>query len=252
MLSASPDAVVMPRHPEKPWRINGSGLYTWCPLVCRYLCILDIRWHLNAVLRYGCISHDKLLHIYARYACAHLFCSVLLKFLFVWIDVKINYNHCCFWCFCSSSLLYRQTSGFFFKKRSLGDNGSKGRISFMLPIQQDQNMTHTHTHNRLTALCPELPGWAGTWRNIHPLTPILIIKHPLSTFSIYYDPWHPPCSISVLDSPLLQPVSKSSLVFLLVRDPLLHTSYISSRNHYLLFATHAHTIKTDTYQVKLS
>jgi len=86
----------------------------------------------------------QILHIYARYACAHLFCSVLLKFLFVWIDVKINYNHCCFWCFCSSSLLYRQTSGFF-KKRSLGDNGSKGRISFMLPIQQDQNMTHTHT-----------------------------------------------------------------------------------------------------------
>ena len=24
------------------------------------------------------------------------------------------------------------------------------------------NNTHTHTHHRLTALCPRLPGWAGT------------------------------------------------------------------------------------------
>jgi len=49
---------------------------------------------------------------------------------------------------------------------------------------------HTHTHNRLTALCQGLPGWAGTRRNIlniHPLTPTLIIRHPLSTSSIYYD-----------------------------------------------------------------
>jgi len=28
----------------------------------------------------------------------------------------------------------------------------------------------THTLNRLTALCRGLPGWAGTKRNIHPLT----------------------------------------------------------------------------------
>jgi len=47
--------------------------------------------------------------------------------------------------------------------------------------------TRTLTHNRLTAVCPGLPGWAGTRRNIHPLTPILIIRHPLSTLSSYYD-----------------------------------------------------------------
>ena len=35
------------------------------------------------------------------------------------------------------------------------------------------------------AFCPGLPGWASTRRNIHPLTPILIINHPLSTSSIY-------------------------------------------------------------------
>jgi len=43
-----------------------------------------------------------------------------------------------------------------------------------------------------TVLCLGLPGWAGTRRNIHPLTPILIINHPLSVSSIYYS--HP-CSI---------------------------------------------------------
>ena len=40
---------------------------------------------------------------------------------------------------------------------------------------------------------------AGTRRNIHPLTPTLIIKHPLSVSSIYYFPWHPPCSFYVFD-----------------------------------------------------
>ena len=29
-----------------------------------------------------------------------------------------------------------------------------------------------NTHNRLMALCPGLPGWAGTRRNIHPFTPM--------------------------------------------------------------------------------
>ena len=89
---------------------------------------------------------------------------------------------------------------------------------------------NTHTHNRLTALCPGLPGWAGTRRNIHPLTPILIIGHPLSSSSIYNDRWHPLCSAYELDSPLGQPFSRSSLVFPLVLDPQLHTPYISSPN----------------------
>jgi len=47
--------------------------------------------------------------------------------------------------------------------------------------------------------------------------------------SIYYNPqyhllqYHLPCSIYMLDSPFPQPLSRSSLVFLLVWDPLLHT-----------------------------
>jgi len=37
-----------------------------------------------------------------------------------------------------------------------------------------------HTHNRFTALrnCPGQPGWAGTRRNIHPLTLIVVINNP--------------------------------------------------------------------------
>jgi len=45
----------------------------------------------------------------------------------------------------------------------------------------------------------------------------------------------------MLDSPFPQPLSRSSLVFLLVLDPLLHTPCISSANHHLPFAAHAHT-----------
>jgi len=63
------------------------------------------------------------------------------------------------------------------------------------------NNTHTHTAvSRLYRFCPRQPGWAGTRRNIHPLTPIVVINHPLSASSIYYDPWHPLCSIHTPDS----------------------------------------------------
>ena len=72
--------------------------------------------------------------------------------------------------------------------------------------------------------------WAGTRRNIHPLTPIMIINHPLSASSIFYNPWHPLCSIYVPDSVFPQSLSN----FL----------WSSSPNHCLLFATHAHTIRT--------
>ena len=107
-----------------------------------------------------------------------------------------------------------------------------------MTVSKSDNTQHTQL---LMALCPGLSRWASTIRNTHLLTPILIIRQPLSTFSIYYDPQHPPYSIYVLDSPFPQPLSSSSLVFLLVWDPLLQTAYISSPNHNL-FAVHAHTI----------
>jgi len=46
-----------------------------------------------------------------------------------------------------------------------------------------------------------------TKRNTHPLTPILIINHPLSASSIYCDPWHPLSWIYMPDSLFAQPLS---------------------------------------------
>jgi len=61
--------------------------------------------------------------------------------------------------------------------------------------------THTHTHNRFTALwilsgttrCEPVPE--ETCIHSH-----LVINRLLSASSIYYDPWHPPCSIHAPDN----------------------------------------------------
>jgi len=47
--------------------------------------------------------------------------------------------------------------------------------------------TTTTTILRLSGLCPGQLSWDGMRRNIHPLTHVLVIKHPLSDSSIYYD-----------------------------------------------------------------
>ena len=102
------------------------------------------------------------------------------------------------------------------------------------------SILHTHTQP-FTGL---LSGTTrvGQYQKKHsPTHTHLIIGHPLSSSSIYNDPWHPLRSVYELDSPLGQPLSRSSLVFLLVLNPQLHTSCISSPNHHHLFAAHAHT-----------
>ena len=49
--------------------------------------------------------------------------------------------------------------------------------------------THTHAHTPLfNGPLSGTPRWVSTTRSIHPLTPIVIIRHSLSTSSIYYDP----------------------------------------------------------------
>jgi len=74
--------------------------------------------------------------------------------------------------------------------------------------QQTARQKHITSHTQsLNGLCPGLFGYAGTRRNIHPLTPILIIGHPLSTSSIYYDPQQSLWSVYVLDNPFPQPPS---------------------------------------------
>jgi len=97
----------------------------------------------------------------------------------------------------------------------------------------DQNVQILITTTTTTILwpsgfCPGQTRWAGTRRNIHPLTPIVVINHPLSVSSIYYDPWHPSYSIHVLYSLFPQSLSKFSLVYLLAWHSPLHTPYISS------------------------
>jgi len=111
--------------------------------------------------------------------------------------------------------------------------------------------THTTTILRFSEFCRRQPGWAGTRRNIHPLTPIVAINHPLFASSICYDSWHPLCSICLSDSLFPQSLSKFSLVYFLAWHHPLHTSYISSPNHCLLFAAHAHTIATCTERMCL-
>ena len=102
---------------------------------------------------------------------------------------------------------------------------------------QLQYTIKNNNNNRFTALCPGLPGWVCTRRNIHPPT-ILIIIHSLSASFIYYVPWHPPCSNCVLGNLIAQPLSTSFVVW----SPPPHIKYTSSPNQSLLFAAHAHTI----------
>jgi len=112
---------------------------------------------------------------------------------------------------------------------------TENSVNFRDKLTVFQN-THTHNHLRLSGFFPGQPRWASIRRNNRPLTPIMVINHPLSASSIYYDPWHLPCSIYVPDSLFHQSLSKFSLVYFLAWHPPLHTPYISSPNHCLLFA----------------
>jgi len=119
---------------------------------------------------------------------------------------------------------------------------------FPLDFLFRQRITYTHSHNRFTAIwiLSGKPGWAGTIRNIHPLTPIVVISHPLSASSIYYDPRHSSCSIYVPDSLFPQSLSKFSLIYLLAWHPQLHNPSTSYSIHFFTqslssFASHAHT-----------
>ena len=97
---------------------------------------------------------------------------------------------------------------------------------------------HTHTHNHFTALW-NLSGKTrvSRYQKKHsPTTLIVVINHPylLSPSTMIHGILY---SIYVLYS--LSTISRQ--VFW---HPTFHTPYISSRNHYLLFATHTHTMAT--------
>jgi len=100
---------------------------------------------------------------------------------------------------------------------------------------------HTHTHNHFTSpwILSGTTGVSWYQKKHSPTQSIVVISHPLSASSIYYDPWHPPGSIYVPDSLFPQFLYKFSLVYLLVWHPQLHTRYISSPNQ-----PSCHTITT--------
>jgi len=116
-----------------------------------------------------------------------------------------------------------------------------GRHCPFYPVTVTWVLLHTHTHTTVKwPLVRDNPGRPVPEETLTH-SPILIIEHSLSSSSIYNNQCHPLCSFHVLDSPLVQPLSRFSLVLLLVLDPQLHTPYIYSPNHHLFFAALART-----------
>jgi len=105
---------------------------------------------------------------------------------------------------------------------------------------------HTHIHNRFTALwiLSQTTRVSRYQKKHSPTHTHCGHQSSLSASSIGYDPRHPLCSIYVPDSLFPQSLFKCSLVYLLAWHPPLHTPYISSPSHYLLFAAQAHTTLT--------
>ena len=91
------------------------------------------------------------------------------------------------------------------------------------------------------ALCLGLLGCASTRSIYSPLSWSSTILYQLPASAMMHSilPVHFTCLTLFLHN-----LSKSSLVCLLVWNPALHTPYIFSPNHWLLFAAHVHTITT--------
>ena len=116
-----------------------------------------------------------------------------------------------------------------------------------LPLLKTKSEQHTCTHARTRTQLFNSPlsgtncvgrhqkKHSSTHTNPDHQTSFINFLHLLRSIA-------PPSSIYVLDSPFPQPLSRSSLVFLLVLDPLLHTPCISSPNCHLLFPANTHTI----------
>ena len=116
-------------------------------------------------------------------------------------------------------------------------------ISFLIPNQHAQNTEdiYYYYYNHFAALCLGLLWWACTRRNIHPLT---YPDHHPTFINFFHLLWSVASSLfnlfMCLTNLFAQRLSKSSLVYLLVWSPPLHTPYISSPYQCLLFATHSH------------
>jgi len=104
-------------------------------------------------------------------------------------------------------------------------------------------LVEKHTHKtvlRLTGFCPDNPGEPvpeETFTYSH-LSWSLVIPYLLLPSNMIHG------ILPVQFTCLSFPQSPFSLVYLLAWHPPLHTPYISSHNHFLLFTAHAHTIAT--------
>jgi len=92
--------------------------------------------------------------------------------------------------------------------------------------------------------CLGQPGWAGS-RNKHSPTHTYC-DHQSSLTCFLHLLWSMASSLFNLRASSLFPqsLSKFSFIYLLVWHPPLHTPYISTSNHCLIFAAHAYTIAT--------
>ena len=106
---------------------------------------------------------------------------------------------------------------------------------------------HTHTHNRFTALWI-LSGTTHVSRYQKKHSPSHNYRGHQSSFICFIHLIRFVASslfnLHAWQSFFSQSLSKFSLVYLLAWHPPLHTPYISSPNHCLLFAAHANTIAT--------
>jgi len=99
-----------------------------------------------------------------------------------------------------------------------------------------------YNNNRFMALCPRLPGWAGTKRNTHPPTILISNLYQLLPSTTIHSilPVQITCLTIFLHNFSPCPLWSTSWSGL---EPT--TSYsISLPNQCLLFATHAHTVAT--------
>ena len=115
-------------------------------------------------------------------------------------------------------------------------------------LRQMPFLAHTHTYNHFTAMW-NLSGTTRVSRYQKKRSPTHTHRGHQSPRSPYL--LSPSTTIhgilpiqSTCSTVFFHNLSKFSLVYLLAWHPTLHTPYISSSNHYLLFATCAHTIAT--------
>ena len=111
-------------------------------------------------------------------AAAHRRTTSLLK---TWTTMTRSYLYTC-WVY-----LWQVISQVYLCQQQQATETNKWNINQLIKRfnrQYQRSHTHTHTHTRLTALCPELPGWDGT-RKVKPIW-ILHITMPAPHHSVFY------------------------------------------------------------------